>query len=170
MYLSVFFTWVGQLDVGRFQHVLGLAARSETVSRRYAGHQVSHFDCVAQARWHWGNSDYTDQAFRLSIGGIRGRIYVTGLLSLLIDCPHVALFLPSSTCETTLDTSAACAEKFPRNSHSWSVERSQWYLKPLCRSDSREHHLFMSHLRLDKTESSMSYQEFLQHVQQQLAK
>ena len=37
-----------------------------------------------------------------------------------------------------------------------------------CRSDSREHYLFMQYLRLDKTESSMSFQEFLQHVNQQL--
>lgn len=38
------------------------------------------------------------------------------------------------------------------------------------RSDAREHHMFMNYLRLDKSESALSFQEFLFHVQKELAK
>nr|XP_039272639.1 protein transport protein Sec24A-like isoform X1 [Styela clava] len=49
-------------------------------------------------------------------------------------------------------------------------QRPHYAPMQVVRADSREHYYFMLHMRQDKTESSMSLQEFLQHVQQHLVK
>lgn len=53
----------------------------------------------------------------------------------------------------------------------WLREQRPYYAAlQVIRSDSREHHMFMQYLRLDKSESALSFQEFLLHVQKELAK
>lgn len=53
----------------------------------------------------------------------------------------------------------------------WNLSRRPYY-SPLrvIREDSKDRHLFVQHLVDDRTESALSYYEFLQHLKQQLSK
>lgn len=58
-----------------------------------------------------------------------------------------------------------------RNFLSWTQSRRPFY-SPLrvIREDSKDRHLFVQHMVDDRTESALSYYEFLQHLKQQLSK
>lgn len=58
-----------------------------------------------------------------------------------------------------------------RNFIAWNLSRRPYY-SPLrvIREDSKDRHLFVQHLVDDRTESALSYYEFLQHLKQQLSK
>ncbi|CAN7993942.1 unnamed protein product [Ixodes hexagonus] len=58
-----------------------------------------------------------------------------------------------------------------RNFVAWNLSRRPYY-SPLrvIRQDSKDRHLFVQHLVDDRTESALSYYEFLQHLKQQTSK
>ncbi|XP_077505314.1 protein transport protein Sec24AB isoform X2 [Amblyomma americanum] len=58
-----------------------------------------------------------------------------------------------------------------RNFLSWTQSRRPFY-SPLrvIREDSKDRHLFVQHMVDDRTDSALSYYEFLQHLKQQLSK
>lgn len=58
-----------------------------------------------------------------------------------------------------------------RNFVAWTLSRRPYY-SPLrvIREDSKDRHLFVQHMVDDRTESALSYYEFLQHLKQQLSK